>query len=77
MQGDDAVERVSPEFTLQEGDLGLLGMIPELAVEIASPSREARSVLITCGIADGIKEEAITLSDVRIPLESANELNDC
>src|SRR5581483_9561548 len=66
MEADDAVERMRPDFRLQQSDFRLARIPPEQAVEVDAGSRMPRVVLEAGWIAEWVEEEAIALREFGI-----------
>src|SRR5713101_6646613 len=60
VQRDDALERARNELGLQEANLRLDRVGPELAIEVLAGAGAACVVLVACRVANRVKVEAVT-----------------
>ena len=76
VQGDDAVELVAVDFLFQEGDFGIGGVAPELAIEVAAGGGLAGAGEVAGGVAEGVEVQLEFAAEFGEAVEFANKVHE-
>ena len=74
MQSDDTVEGLHPNLGLQEPNLGMGSLLPELAVQIHAGAGMTGAVFVARGIAQWVDEQRVALGDFGPLFQGLQEL---
>jgi hypothetical protein len=73
VQGNDAIEAEAAELVLKDADFRVVGIFPELPVEIGTPAVETGAVFVAGGIANRVEEQLISAGEFGFLIKECQE----